>query len=135
MTEENNDLVNHPAHYEKYRIVLEPVDLTERLPHPLASAIEYILRSPYKGSEKLDLQKAIWWLKRFRDVYLGLIASKPNYSLTSTTSVLMSIFCSKNATLHYLVGRYDGALHVSKGTINSTIEKLEKRIAEIENDD
>jgi hypothetical protein len=131
MTEEKNDLVNHPAHYEKCRIVLEPVDLTECLPHALASAIEYILRSPYKGSEKLDLQKAIWWLKRFRD-------SEPtdlDYMLRSWTETLMNLFRYKCETLSLLVTRDDGMLFVTDDTINLTIEKLEKRIAEIENDD
>lgn len=131
MTEEI-DLVNHPSHYEKCRIVLEPVDLTERLPHALASAIEYILRSPYKGTEKLDLQKAIWWLKRFRDVYLDLIAAQSDYPLTSMTSVVMSMFCSKNETLNSLVECDTGTLYISVVTVNRTIIKLERRIAEIE---
>ena len=68
MDEEKTDMVNHPSHYTACRIALEPVDATELLPHPLASAVEYVLRSPYKGSEKQDLEKAVWWLKRFRDV-------------------------------------------------------------------
>lgn len=68
MDEEKTDMVNHPSHYTACRIALEPVDATELLPHPLASAVEYVLRSPYKGSEKQDLEKEVWWLKRFRDV-------------------------------------------------------------------
>lgn len=131
MTEEKNDLVNHPAHYEKCRIVLEPVDLTERLPHALASAIEYILRAPYKGSEKLDLQKAIWWLKRFRD---GRPAES-DYLLSSLTAAMMELYRATYETLHLLVTKEEGDLFVTAGTINLTIEKLEKRIAEIENDD
>ena len=47
MDEEKTDMVNHPSHYTACRIVLEPVDATELLPHPLASAVEYVLRSPY----------------------------------------------------------------------------------------
>lgn len=131
MTEEKNDLVNHPAHYEKCRIVLEPVDLTERLPHALASAIEYILRSPYKGSEKLDLQKAIWWLKRFRD---GRPA-EADYRLPSLVAAMMELYRATYETLLLLVTKEDGDLFVTAGTINLTIEKLEKRIAELENDD
>lgn len=127
MTEEN-DLVNHPAHYEKCRIVLEPVDLTECLPHALASTIEYILRSPYKGSEKLDLQKAIWWLTRFRDRRYG----EPAYMLSSLTAAMMELFSSKCETMNLLVIKDGGMLFVTAGTINRTIEKLEKRIAEIE---
>lgn len=131
MTEEKIDLVNHPAHYEKCRIVLEPVDLTECLPHALASAIEYILRSPYKGSEKIDLQKAIWWLNRFRDNRHDESA----YMFSSLTAAMMELFCSKCETLHLLVIKDGGMFFVTDGTINRTIEKLEKRIDEIENDD
>lgn len=32
---------------------------------PLASAIEYITRAPFKGSELEDLQKACFWLGEF----------------------------------------------------------------------
>lgn len=129
MTEEI-DLVNHPAHYEKYRIVLEPVDLTENLPHPLASAVEYILRSPYKGSEKLDLQKAIWWLNRFRDSKCANF----EYMLSPRTAIMMDLFSYKCETLGLLVLRDEDNLFVTVGTINRTIEKLESRIQRLEND-
>lgn len=59
------DNVNSPDHYARYRFECEPKDLTKFLPHPLASAIEYIIRAPYKGSELEDLRKAVWWLKEF----------------------------------------------------------------------
>lgn len=134
MTEEKNDLVNNPSHYEKCKVVFEVVDLTERLPHALGAAIEYILRAPYKGSEKVDLEKAIWWLKRFRDVYLRIINSSA-YPLTPTTSTVMAAFCLVHEPLSSLVTRDGSVLYISEGTINRTIEKLEKRIAEIENDD
>lgn len=131
MTEEKIDLVNHPAHYEKYRIVLEPVDLTETLPHPLASAVEYILRSPYKGSEKLDIKKAIWWLNRYRDSRCAGFEDM----LPPRTAAMMDLFRYKCETLSFLVIRDEDNLFVTSETINRTIEKLEKRIAEIEKDD
>ena len=59
------DNVNHPSHYARYRFECEPKDLTKYLPHPLASAIEYIIRAPFKGSELEDLQKARFWLLEF----------------------------------------------------------------------
>lgn len=58
------DMINHPQHYEANRYSCEPADLTTMLPHPIASAVEYILRAPYKGSEIEDLKKALWWLER-----------------------------------------------------------------------
>lgn len=59
------DNVNSPSHYARYRFECEPKDLTKYLPHPLASAIEYILRAPFKGNELEDLQKARFWLLEF----------------------------------------------------------------------
>ena len=56
------DNVNSPAHYCRFRVTFEPKDFTKWLPHPLASAMEYILRAPYKGNELEDLQKASFWL-------------------------------------------------------------------------
>lgn len=59
------DNVNSPDHYARFRFTCEPKDLTKFLPHPLASAIEYIIRAPFKGSELEDLQKARFWLLEF----------------------------------------------------------------------
>lgn len=59
------DNVNSPSHYARYRFECEPKDLTKYLPHPLASAIEYIIRAPFKGNELEDLKKAVWWLTEF----------------------------------------------------------------------
>lgn len=57
------DTVNHPDHYARYRFECEPKDFTKFLPHPLASAVEYIVRAPHKLNELEDLEKAAWWLK------------------------------------------------------------------------
>lgn len=63
----SEDIINHPKHYEAARFTCEPADLTTLMPHPIASAIEYIVRAPYKGSEETDLRKAAWWLRRAAD--------------------------------------------------------------------
>ena len=54
-----------PQHYAICRFTCEPADLTSYLPHPLGSAVEYILRAPFKGQEADDLSKAAYWLRRF----------------------------------------------------------------------
>ena len=59
------DNVNSPSHYARFRFTCEPKDLTKHLPHPLASAIEYIIRAPFKGNEIEDLRKACFWLGEF----------------------------------------------------------------------
>ena len=59
-----NDTINHPSHYADQGVMLEPIELTSRLPHPLASAYEYAIRAGKKeGSPELvDLKKARFWL-------------------------------------------------------------------------
>lgn len=63
----NNDLINSPQHYVRSRYQCEPADLTCMLPHPFASAIEYMVRAPYKGTEANDYRKAAWWLQKAID--------------------------------------------------------------------
>ena len=55
--------VNHPSHYVKG---IEPIDIIESwdLNFSLGNAIKYILRSPYKGKQIEDLEKARWYIDR-----------------------------------------------------------------------
>lgn len=132
MDEEKTDMVNHPSHYTACRIVLEPVDATELLPHPLASAVEYVLRSPYKGSEKQDLEKAVWWLMRFRDETMPRLHYYDGvYKLDETAGVYLWVFCREHPLLRGLcklrsegyVVEADAITNVAKG-INARINGL-----------
>ena len=58
------DLVNHPIHYEKHAITLEPIDLLETLPFAVGNCLKYIFRAKDKDSELLDLKKALFYHKR-----------------------------------------------------------------------
>lgn len=51
-------------HYAKAG--LEPITVLEEwnLDFHLGTALCYIVRSPFKGNAKLDLEKAIWYLRR-----------------------------------------------------------------------
>ena len=55
--------VNHPAHYQQG---IEPIEVIESwdLNFSLGNAIKYILRSPYKGKQIEDLEKARWYIDR-----------------------------------------------------------------------
>lgn len=57
------DMVNHPQHYQHG---IEPIEFIEshNLNFNLGSAVKYIARSPYKGTELLDLKKAKWFIER-----------------------------------------------------------------------
>lgn len=57
------DMVDHPAHYTQYE-GFEVIDIVEQLDFLMGGAVKYILRAPYKGNEKQDLEKAIWLLQR-----------------------------------------------------------------------
>lgn len=65
--EQKMDVVNHPVHYEKHKIVLEPIDIIETLPFSLGNVIKYIVRADDKGNKLQDLEKSRWYLKRFID--------------------------------------------------------------------
>lgn len=62
----STDIVNHPAHYESQAIVIQPIDLCEKLPFCLGNALKYVFRAGHKdGSSELeDLKKALWYLER-----------------------------------------------------------------------
>jgi len=62
---EKYDNVAKPFHYNQYPH--EVIELTECLGFCLGNAVKYILRSPFKGKEVEDLQKAIWYIERLRN--------------------------------------------------------------------
>ena len=63
MEEEVNGNVSHPSHYNQG---IEAIDIIESwdLNFSLGNAIKYILRSPYKGKQIEDLEKARWYIDR-----------------------------------------------------------------------
>lgn len=129
MDEEKTDMVNHPSHYTACRIVLGPVDATELLPHPLASAVEYVLRSPYKGSEKQDLEKAVWWLTRFRDeTMLRLHYCDGAYRLSDTAGVHLWLFCQEYPLLRGLCKRRPEGFVVEADAITNAAKCINARI-------
>lgn len=60
---EEIDMVNHPPHYQHG---IEPIEFIEshNLNFNLGSAVKYIARAPYKGTELLDLKKVKWFIER-----------------------------------------------------------------------
>ena len=61
--EEANKNVSHPSHYNQG---IEAIDIIESwdLNFSLGNAIKYILRSPYKGKQIEDFEKARWYIDR-----------------------------------------------------------------------
>ncbi len=68
-----HDPVNHPDHYTARNVhcscgnenskPIECIDITRHFNFNLGNAIKYIWRSEFKGNQKQDLQKAIWYLQ------------------------------------------------------------------------
>ena len=84
------DNVNSPDHYARYRFECEPKDLTKYLPHPLASAIEYIIRAPFKGNEIEDLRKACFWLGEFARTNTPCFSGHPDPSPSLSPNVSLN---------------------------------------------
>jgi len=61
------DMVNHPPHYERHKITLEPIDILESVPFAVANVFKYIIRAQDKGNELEDLKKALWYLDRYKN--------------------------------------------------------------------
>ena len=55
--------VNHPSHYNQGIEAIEVIESWD-LNFSLGNAIKYILRSPYKGKQIVDLEKARWYIDR-----------------------------------------------------------------------
>ena len=58
------DIINHPQHYEKHKITVEPIDLIDTCNFCIGNVIKYIVRSKDKGNELEDLKKARFYLNR-----------------------------------------------------------------------
>lgn len=68
---DENDVIKYPKHYNAGSI--QPIDVIEdwKLDFRLASSLKYIARHKHKGSEKKDLEKAIWYIQRYIDKELS----------------------------------------------------------------
>lgn len=56
------DMVNDPPHYKQYGC--EVIEITEHMTFNAGNAVKYIARSPFKGNQIQDLEKAQWYLER-----------------------------------------------------------------------
>lgn len=64
-----SDNVNHPSHYLKAAVTIEPIELTSRLSSCYGQAFQYIFRAPYKGNHIEDLEKALFYLRKADDIF------------------------------------------------------------------
>lgn len=92
-----SDMINHPPHYEKHTIVIEPITILEKLPFTVGNVFKYIIRAKDKGNELEDLKKALWYLDR----------SFKNRMFDLEENMYLVVFCfSDNEILSYFANRY-----------------------------
>jgi hypothetical protein len=60
----NNDMVNHPAHYNMGNIEVVDYILDQKFGYLLGNAVKYVSRCRHKGKYVEDLRKAIWYLNK-----------------------------------------------------------------------
>lgn len=70
----SNDMVNHPAHYETNGIECIDAMIASQGKESVKSycvcnAFKYIWRHQHKGKSVEDIQKAIWYLNRYLNLY------------------------------------------------------------------
>lgn len=65
------DLVNYPQHYtgdiECIDVIKQQFGLDGMIKFCLGNAMKYIFRCEHKGTTKMDLQKAVWYLNKAID--------------------------------------------------------------------
>lgn len=66
-TSHTKEMVNHPSHYQGNKF--EVIDIIEdyNLDFCLGNAVKYILRAGKKDDIIQDINKAIWYLERFKE--------------------------------------------------------------------
>ena len=132
----DNDVVNHPKHYEDAAVLakFEPIDLARRYSFAIGNAIKYILRAPYKGNEKQDLEKAKWyldraWLKFFdlSTIDLTINYIKPNANLLDT--FIINSFKLNNKYIRLLILDDNGL--ISRESIEATTNEITKYLKSV----
>ena len=130
------DPVNHPEHYQKASIavIIEPIQLAEMYDFCIGNAIKYILRAPYKGNEKQDLEKAKWYLDRvwlkFDDLSIIDLTNayiKPNANLLDP--FIINSFKLNNKYIKLLILNDDG--WISRESIQATIDEITKYLKSV----
>ena len=125
------DPVNRPSHYIKAAVMVQQIELTARLNACLGQAVNYIVRAPYKNNELEDLEKAIFYLKKFDEVRVG--DGYDERDIGESAAVLGRIF-AKQSSHGYIKEALSWLFKwrwTSELSIKQTIKVLERRIEAI----
>jgi hypothetical protein len=61
---EQQEMINHPTHYNLHPSGIECIDISEQMQSNLSKVVEYIWRARFKWDAKEDYRKAIWYMER-----------------------------------------------------------------------
>ena len=60
----NDDMVQHPPHYNSHPSGVEAIQITEHMNFCLGNAMKYLWRADLKDDALEDLRKARWYIDR-----------------------------------------------------------------------
>lgn len=90
------DMINNPDHYAKHAVtvVYQPIDLCETCGFLLGNAFKYLFRYEDKGKPVEDLQKALYYLNRYRDSVIKYVnfSSDLEKDLCEPDSYMLHVF-------------------------------------------
>lgn len=132
-----SDNVNHPGHYLKAAVTIEPIELTSRMTSCIGQALQYIFRAPYKDNQIEDLKKAVFYLKKQLNVggYDTVYTEAFPYIavFTKHTNGLIKKALESLFTEYYLGDDIFGYMVDPEG-LKETIEIIENEIRNLEKD-
>ena len=73
------DYVNNPPHYNQAGIeVIDVIEAYHPASYHLGNALKYLCRAPYKGHEKEDLLKCVWYINRYLEGHDDTVPAVPS---------------------------------------------------------
>ena len=132
-----SDNVNHPSHYLKAAVTIEPIELTSRMTSCIGQALQYIFRAPHKGNQIEDLRKAVFYLKKQLNVggydtvypeafpYIAIFAEHTDGLIKKAIESLFTEYYLRDDIFGYMV---------DPEGLKETIEIIENEIRNLEKD-
>lgn len=128
MTEEKEDLVNHPSHYTSNESGIETIEVTAPLRFAPANSVKYLSRANLKGNAQQDREKAIWYLNyilsdtdHHTGATRGLTQKEEDFIRGSGVSDNL-----KQAMREIFMGSVNGGAQSNYNSISKAIELIEK---------
>lgn len=129
----------NPSHYKDEAVEIEgkryePIDLCECYCFCLGNALKYILRSKHhKDGEKLNLEKALWYLKRLKQQdYLNYTVIYPEGDGRHHVPCILSVYRER---FDVVAALFEPSGMVSIVNIDNVIMMLERKIQNLEEDE